>query len=479
MAEVTAGAAQDRGEPKHITPLMRKIWGIGVFGEGFNMSPGQLYRNYFQTTIIGVPPTVLAAIAGVSVFTGFLAAPIGSRLVDGIKPMKWGKLRSWLLVGSIISFAMSWFPWVQWGTPEQHAWIVWSVGLLTAWFYNAQVISTFALVPSMCYYDEERSTLASNNMTGNKLGTLLAGFIVPLVMNVVEPRFGRMSYMVVAVVCNAVMFACYMVHFKLSEGYEGNGQIIANAGKKPLTLKEAGVAIAAVPSLLPMIFADITSTVGAFLLPPFVVYLYRYVVNDGQSFGMMAVHNLCIGIAGVIGSWTSRLWLTKVHDKKNICLMLYPLMALFIFAARFFTDTLPLFIFCVAMAMLFQGTTNPVENTFYYDMATVAQLKTGTDPTPTFIAIQQFGPGVAGIISTNTLAWTLVLMDYTPGVEITQQVKDGFLNGYCVAPTIIFLLGWIALFFFYKITPEMVADAKAEIIARGDELISEEALDVD
>ena len=445
---------------------MRKIWGIGVFGEGFNMQPGALYRNYFSTTVIGVPPTVMAAIAGVSAFTTFLAAPIGSRLVDGIKPMRWGKLRSWLLVGSIISLAFSWFPWIQWGTPTQYAWITWSVGLITAWCYNAQVIATFSLVPSMCYYDEERVTLSSNQMTGNKLGVLIAGFIIPLIMNNwLEPAFGRTSYLMIAVFGNSVMFACYMVHFKLSEGYEGNGQI-GETGRRNLTLKEAGAAIAAVPQVIPMLFADITSTTGAFLLPPFVVYLYRFVVNDGASFGMMAVHNLFIGICGTIGSWTGRIWLKKFHNKKNICLIIYPLYAGFVFCARFFLNNVPMFIFFVGMGMLFQGTTNPVENMFYFDMATIAQEKTGVESNSIFIALRQFGPGISGLISTNTLAWTLVLMDYAPGMAITEQVKNGFINGYSLAPAIISCMGWLILFFFYKITPEQVAEAKAKIEER-------------
>jgi GPH family glycoside/pentoside/hexuronide:cation symporter len=330
----------------------------------------------------------------------------------------------------------------------------------------------------MCAFDEERSTLSSNQMTGNKLGVLVAGFLVPIVMtNLLEPYLGeRVAYPLIAMICNAVMFTTYMVHFKLSDGYEGNGQV-GKIEKKGLTLKEAGAAIAAVPSLLPMIIADISSTVGAFLLPPFVIYLYRFVINNGQSFGMFAVHNLCIGIAGTIGSWTARIWLKKVRYKRNICLCLYPLVAIFIFSARFFIDNVFMFIFCVAMAMLFQGTTNPVEATFYYDMAVVAQAKTGRDPTPTFIAIQQFGPGIAGIISSNVLAWVLVMMNYTPGIEISAAVKSGFINGYSLAPAIICVIGWLAMCFFYKVTPERVAEARAKIEAQGHAVVSAEALD--
>ena len=481
MAETTKTAAAEapKTEKKHITPLMRKIWGIGVFGEGFNMQPGQLYGSYFSTNIIGTPPTVIAAIAGVRTITSLFMSPLGGLLVDNTKPMRWGKLRSWLLVGSIISFAMSWFAWVQIGTPTQNAWLKYFVGLFTTVFYNAQVIATFSLVPSMCAYDEERATLSSNQMTGNKLGVLLAGFLVPIFMtNLLEPNFGRASYIIIGVVCNGVMFASYMVHFKLSEGYEGNGMVIEKAAKERLNLKDTAAAIRAVPSLIPMVLADITSTVGAFLLPPFVMYLYRFVINDGNSFGMMPVHNLCIGIAGTIGSWTARIWMKKIKDKKYICMVLYPFIAIFIFCARFFVDNVNMFIFFVSMAMLFQGTTNPVEATFYYDMAVVAQSKMGKDPTPTFIAIQQFGPTISGLISSNTLAWVLVTMSYDPNAPVTQAVKDGFINGYSLVPGIICVIGWIALTFFYRITPKKVAEARAIVAARGEALVSEDDIDV-
>ena len=174
-----------------------------------------------------------------------------------------------------------------------------------------------------------------------------------------------------------------------------------------------------------------------------------------------------------------KIWLRKVKDKKNICLMLYPLMGVFIFCARFFVNNVYMFIFFVAMAMLFQGTTNPVEATFYYDMAVVAQSKMGKDPTPTFIAIQQFGPGIAGIISGNTLAWTLVGMSYDPNAPVTDVVKNGFINGYSLVPCVVILVGWICMFFFYKITPEKVAEARAAVAATGQTLVSQEAIDVD
>jgi len=481
MAETTKTAVQEapKTEKKHITPLMRKIWGIGVFGEGFNMQPNQLYGTFFATNVIGVPSTVIAAVAGVRTITQLFMSPLGGLLVDNTKPMRWGKLRSWLLVGSIISFAMSWFPWVAKGTPTQFYWINYAVALFTTVFYNAQVIATFSLVPSMCAYDEERNTLSSNQMTGNKLGVLIAGFLVPIVMtNFLQPNFGNAAYPMIAMVCNAVMFGSYMVHFKLAKGYEGNGMVIEKAAKEKLNLKDTAAAIRAVPSLIPMILADITSTVGAFLLPPFVMYLYTYVINDGNSMAMMPIHNLCIGIAGTIGSWTARIWMKKVKDKKHICMVLYPFIAIFIFCARFFTGNVYMFIFFVAMAMLFQGTTNPVEATFYYDMAVVAQSKMGKDPTPTFIAIQQFGPTISGIISSNALAWVLVSMNFSKDAPVTQAIKDGFVNGYSLVPGVICIIGWIAITFFYKITPKKVAEARAIVAARGQELVKEEDIDV-
>ena len=69
--------------------------------------------------------------------------------------------------------------------------------------------------------------------------------------------------------------------------------------------------------------------------------------------------------------------ITDIHVF-DVCLILYPILGAFIFAARFFVDQVYMFIFMVAMAMLFQGCTNPVENTFYYDLALVSYVRVRT-----------------------------------------------------------------------------------------------------
>ncbi|MDR1205629.1 MAG: MFS transporter [Peptococcaceae bacterium] len=457
-------------EKKHITKAMRRIWGIGIFGEGVNMTPAQMYGTYFLTDIALVPSALLATTTMITSVLMFVLTPLGGWLIDGTKPMRWGKLRSWLLVGSVISFIFSPVPFIYWGSPAATAITICVLGLISSTFYTTQVTATFSLVPSMCAYDDEASHLASNQMTGNKIGTMFAGFIVPLVMTPLLLSTGNMAYIIIAMACNAVMFITYMVHFKLADGFEGNGKV-GKVAEERLSFKDMAIACAAVPEIIPLIIADITSTLGAFLLPGLVVYMYRYVIMDGTQMGMMAVHNLAIGFAGMIGSYTARWWMKKIPDRRKVIYILYPFIAIFMFSCRFFTQNVFMFIFTVSLTMLFQGTTQPVENTLYYDIGVIAQDRMGKDPTATFISLAQLAPRVAGIIRGVVISVLFVSLNYDATQPMTEAIKGGFVNAFSLVNCVIPIVGWLGMLIFYKVTPQRVEAARASLAAKAGETV--------
>jgi Na+/melibiose symporter-like transporter len=145
----------------------------------------------------------------------------------------------------------------------------------------------------------------------------------------------------------------YWGHFRLSKGYEGNGIMTP---KKPLTFGEMGRAIIANPHLIPVMVADMTSTLVTFLLPGLMVYMYEYDIG---------------------------------------------------------------FIFTIL-----------------------------------FNAIQ-----------------------FNPDVGATPELRAGFINAYSLVNCIIPLMGFVAIMFFYKLSPDIIKKAAAEIETRTGKKANESSLD--
>ena len=468
MSETAATTATEVTERKHITKPMRFLWGMGEFGESLQGGISGSYATYFITNVVGVTPVVFAIVTQVMNIINFVKTPFYGVMVDGVKPMRWGKLRSWLIVGPIAMILFSPFAFINWGNPTLTIVIIRTVGLVGSMFYGAQVTANTALIPSMCAYDDEAAGLYSNRMVYASLGRMFAGFIGPTLVLALEPALGKNVYITLHTPFVATMFLCYLVIFKLSKGYEGNGAVNIKTAEERLTIKEMIQAVAASPNIVPLMIADVTSTLGAFLLPALIIYMFRYVIESGTKMEYLPIYNLMVGIVGTIGAYTVR-WIAKpFKDKRTWLLIDYIPIAVLVFATRFFMGNVIHFMICVAAMTFFVWCNQPIETAMYYDCALIAEAKMGKNPIATFLALSQYAPGFSGIINGIVMSWLFVSINFNAAEidklgYVPENVVSGFTNAFSVVNCVIPIIGWIALFFFYKITPERIEKARRQI----------------
>jgi Na+/melibiose symporter-like transporter len=340
------------------------------------------------------------------------------------------------------------------------------LGIVTGTFYNVMVTANYSLISAMCAYPDEESLLSSNRMTGSNAGRMIAGYLVPVVVVALLPALKNTTYILISILCSAFMLATYMIHFKISAGFEGNGQVGSIGGER-LTIKEMAAAVAATPQIIVLVLADVNSTVNAFLLPGLMIYMYQYVILDGTVMPLMAIHNLAIGLLGTMGAFSARWLMKRIPDRRKVCYLLYPLISVSIFCSRFFVNAPFMFITMCALMQYFLGMSQPVEGTLYFDLAVIAQAKMGKDPTATFMGLSQFAPRLSGILRGLVMSALFISLNYDPTQPVTQTLKDGFINAFSIVSAIIPIVGWLALLIFYRITPERVEKARQEILARN------------
>jgi Na+/melibiose symporter-like transporter len=126
------------------------------------------------------------------------------------------------------------------------------------------------------------------------------------------------------------------------------------------------------------------------------------------------------------------------------------------------------FIIVVALMTFFVWCNQPIETAMYYDCALIAEAKMGKNPIATFLALSQYAPGFSGIINGIVLSWLFVSMNFN-AAEIDalgyapDNIVRGFTNAFSLVTCVIPIVGFLALFFFYKITPARIEQARKQI----------------
>ena len=462
--KTTAVKTETKNKP--LPKIFRYIWGIAEAGEGATMGGG-IYQTFFITDIAKLPLPLFSIYTMLTSILDFVISPLTGILIDGTKPMKWGKLRSWLLIMPPIVVVASLFKYSSFSNSTVTLAVLVAAFAIYATAFNTMNIANYSLIPAMTNDEDERASLASNRIAGNAIGRMIFGFVTPLAIIPLTNAFGGAGYTINIGVITALLAIFYFIHFGLSKGYEGRGSA---ASKKRTTFKDMFRAVIANPQLIAVMFADMTSTLGTFMLPSLLVYMYRYVIADGTAEPMLAVHNLIVGFASLVGAWLSKYLMRKIEDRRKICTKIYLLVALLCFCTRFTVQSPYMFIAVNFLMMAVAGMTQPMESTFYFDCATYAQWKTGGEnPTALFLGLATISIKMTSIVRGLVITIVFNLVNYSPDLpaEALPALRAGFTNAYSLVNCVIPILGFIAITFFYKLSPDVIKKCKAEIAARG------------
>ena len=74
------------------------LWGVGIAGEGFISMMSSTYLSYFLTDVAGLSVELSGTVLLITSIAAFILATVTGAIIASVKPLKWGRLRSWLLV---------------------------------------------------------------------------------------------------------------------------------------------------------------------------------------------------------------------------------------------------------------------------------------------------------------------------------------------------------------------------------------------
>ena len=440
-----------------------RLWGAADIGEGFIATVSNTYFSLFLTDVAMLPLGYVSIIMLITSIYDFIIAPIAGGIIAAVKPMKWGRLRSWLLICPPVAAIFFTFSYIPLSSAILSTLFIILTFFIAKGAYNISWAANLSLIGVIAQTPAERTKLTSQRMAGFNIGKLASGYITPLLAAAFAGVVGsKFSYAPMLMLAGIVLISGQLVHFWASKGYEQekSSDVEQSAEDETVGLKEMFMALATNPQLLITVLIDLTSNMQSFLLPALATYYYKYVA---QNTNLMALHMLLTGFGGLAGSLLVRSMGNKIKDHRKFLLIAYASIALLLFSCRFAAYTPVIFLAINVVCQIFTGTTQPLELQLYMDNVIYHKYKTGVDANSFIMSLSNMPVKFATILKSIIIPFVLMSAGYTAGAEPTPALQQGIINAYTIIPALIPVLGFIMLKFFYKLNRDEVIRMKKEL----------------
>lgn len=461
---------------KPLTKSLKAFYGIGDFGFTLMTNVETYYFVFFLTNLAlfdtGTAALIAAIGSGVDAVLGWMYGGF----INSLKPMKWGRYRSWLLVLPWVVPFLFCFEFTRLTENVVLAAVLvifFNVTSHMAWDFpyvgNVSMIAVAGSTP------EDRSHLASTRAMWANASKIVFSYIVTPLALVGSMLLGEANqYAFCAFVLGAVMAVLYYVHFRMFKGYdkEFTKEELANYKKNKAgdesrtTFKDLGRALFTNPPLIALMFADIAKWVFNFMCAGIAAYYFTYVVFNP---GMLATYIFISNVLCVFGSYLSARFGKLMRSTRNATILAFAFMAAMLIIARLNYADMWFVIVFMSLAQFGYGITYSCTVALYADTVVYAEWKTGKNAAGWISGLQLFPLKIGFVARGVVIPAVLAAAGFVSGMaagDADVALQLGICNGFMVIPAILLVVAALLLFFGYRLTPKKLNEYQAEIDAR-------------
>ena len=471
--------SENKKQRNGLSGALKTFFGIGDLGFSFMTNIETYYFQYFLTDIAKFSVGFATAIGTVSAIIDAALSWVYGIILDKVKPMKWGRYRSWLLILPWLVPFLYAFQFLKVGSGVGAAIIV-ILGFATShivwnipWVANVTMIRVAGKTP------EDRATLSSSRTTWSSIGRVAYSYVGPWVVGIISGLLGEQyGYAGCAFVFGALMAAGYFAHFKMFDGYEATGaeeiaQMEAMKAKREAE-KEAkkankgnlGRALACNPSLWGLILADFTKYVYSFGASAIAIYYFTYVAKDAD---LNSAYIFASNLLGVATAYLSRKFVAK-FSARGAMISAYACMAAVCFVAFLFYSNVWIVFIMMCLAQGFSMLTTACSPMLYADCCIYSHYKTGTDNTGAIMGLVNLPLKVGVVMRSIIVGACLAIGGFDPNTttvdNVTPAIQRGISMGFSLIPAIVLAVGLLLMIFCYRLSKEKINECSAEIARR-------------
>ena len=454
---------------KPLSQALKIFYGVGDCSFSLMTAVESYYFNFFLTNLAAFPLGIATTIATVaSAIDAGLSWMYGA-ILNSIKPKKWGRYRSWLvLLPWLVPFLYA-FQFIKISeNVGLSAVIIVLAAVLSHVVWNFPYVANVSMIAVAGKTPEDRSQLASTRAAWANLSNILFSYVgLPLATALAGMMGETNKFGGAAFVLGVIMALCYFAHFKMFEGYEEieTGDVSAKKDKARTSGGDLIRSLGQNPHLIALLLADIGKWMFNFVCMGAAIYYFTYVANNP---GLQATYILTSNILCVIGSYLSK-YICNKFTTRTTTIGVFALMAVFCALGFFMHTSVTAVLIFMSIARFGYGIAYACTPALYADTIVYSEWKMGKNATGWISGLQNVPLKVSimtrGIIINACLAAAAFSADIDPATA-TPALKRGIALAFMGIPCIALSIAILLLVFGFRLTKEKVLQYQAEVNAK-------------
>ncbi|MCC6093553.1 MAG: MFS transporter [Eubacterium sp.] len=456
----------DEKQTKPLSRSLKTMYGIGDFGFTLMSNVDTFYANIFFTNIALLPLAAVSVMTTISAVVDLILSMMYGAWMNKIKPHKWGRYRSWLIMTPWIVPFLYAFEFIKVGDGIVSIIIMTAAMITSRIAWNLPYIANVAMINIAGKTTQDRMALSSIRMVWTALGSVVYSFLGPWAVGLAAQAIGQKnSYAAVAFVFAAFMAFAYFLHFRMFRGYEETGEKEMarlerearekQAESKPVQKANALAVVKCNPHLIALIISSITKYAVLFLVSGTAAYYFTYIAQD-QNSRLFTIFMFVTNLIGVAASYSARFIVGKMGAKKAVYSS-YILMGIVMLIAFIIFNNVGMVIVLMGIMYFALNLSCASEPELFSNCAAFSSERVGYDTTGTVMGLLTVPVKVGIVLRGILINAALAIGGFSASVDpaaATESVKRGICVGFMLMPAIFVLAGACILIFGYRLKPQ-------------------------
>lgn len=438
------------------------LYGLPSFGFQLFVNMEVFYFAAFITDFAKLPMALVGTVLLITSIFDILWVPTAGVILEKSN-MKWGKYRSWLLVGPPFAALFFILQFSKIGSPTTNAILIIIGFLASHLIWNIYYAGHIALNSSMTPVREERIAMSSSRGMFNGLGALAFSLIgMPMILALGKDN-PPMGYTLTVVFTGIAMIACYYALFFMTKDYAFHGTSI-QSGKpeEKMSVTDMLKQIVVNPPLIGLMLGELGRYLGRFVIFGLAFYYFKYVVNN---LAVITIFFTGLNVVIFFGAALANP-LAKKFGERNIYILslsifIVGLLAVWAFPMNYISFMAVMFIAYIGYAM-----PDALGVAMYSATVDYGEWKTGKNARGFIMSLISFPIKSAILVRSVVITAVLAGAGYVANMEPTVELVRGIISGIALVPAVIMLFGLVCIVLLYKITPQSLAQMQKEIAAK-------------
>jgi sugar (glycoside-pentoside-hexuronide) transporter len=441
-----------------LKPSVKNLYGLPSFGFQVFVSLEIFFFAVFLTDFAMLPIALVGTVLLVTSIFDILWVPTSGILLEKSN-MKWGKYRSWLLVGPPLAVLFFMMQFAKVGSVSINALVIIVGFVVSHLIWNIFYTAHLALNSALTTVREERVAMASNRGMFNAAGAITFSLLLTPYL---KGATAAPQFTLTALIGGITMLASYYVLFYLTKDYAFHGTAQPSEVKEKMQISEMLKQIVVNPPLLGMLFGDLGRYIGRFVIFGMAVYYVRYVV---QNMAILTILFTGLNVALFAGAAIAAPIAKKIGERNTYILSLLIFITGLLVVYLFPLNSTS-FLVVIFITYLGYGMPDAVGVAMYSNTVEYGEWKTGKNARGFIMSLFAFPIKVAILIRGVIITAVLASASYVANMDATPELINALKTGFALVPVIFLVISLLFILFLYKITPQSLKLMQTEIAAR-------------